>query len=156
MSVVTRSAVVSGTSEEVFDLTQDYSMRGAWDRFPESYELESASGKPEPGAIVHIRAKNGHRMTVRYVSFNRPRAAAMTMVSGPWFIREFAGTWQFKPAGPGQTEVTFIYRVVAGPRWLAWLVQPLLDWSFGRHSVQRLRGLGRHAERLFRAPGLAA
>lgn len=152
MSVVTRSAMIPGTPEQVFDLTQDYPARAAWDPFPESYEVESASSKPESGTIVHIRAKNGHRMTVRYVSFNRPRAAAMTMVSGPWFIGEFAGTWQFKPAGDGQTEVSFIYRVVAAPRWLAWLIQPALDWSFGRHSVRRLRGLARHAERLFRSP----
>ncbi|UWX03482.1 SRPBCC family protein [Pseudoxanthomonas sp. NC8] len=145
MALVSRTILVNGSPEEVFDLTQDYSVRTAWDPFPERYALRSPSGSPEPGAEVHIRAKNGHEMTVRYVSFNRPRAAAMAMVSGPWFLEEFAGTWQFKPAADGQTEVTFKYRIVPKPHWLAWFLRPLLTHSFARHSERRLEGLKRYA-----------
>lgn len=146
MSVITRSIVVAGAPAHVFDVTQDYAVRGTWDPFPESYALEPAERPPGVGTIVHIRARNGHRMTVRYVAFNRPRAAAMTMLRGPWFIREFAGTWQFKPAGEGHTEVTFVYRVLAAPRGLAWLLQPLLERSFARHSARRLQGLQRYLQ----------
>jgi hypothetical protein len=83
-------------------------------------------------------------MTVRYVGFRRPRAAAVEMVRGPWFIAKFAGTWRFDAIGPERTRVTFRYNLVAGPRALAWLIQPLLERVFARHTRRRLAALHRY------------
>jgi ribosome-associated toxin RatA of RatAB toxin-antitoxin module len=95
---------------------------------------------------ITVRARNGYRMRVKYVSYVRPRAAAIEMVSGPWFIRRFAGTWSFVAASENSTRVTFKYNVVAGPKWLAPLLQPLLNMSFSRHARRRLLALKAYVE----------
>jgi hypothetical protein len=68
------------------------------------------------------------------------------MKRGPWLLESFAGSWRFKPAGPGRTRVTFRYRLTARPRWLRWLLHPLLAAFFGRDTRRRLRALRRAAE----------
>ena len=98
------------------------------------------------GVCLTVYAKNGFRMKVRYVSYLRPRAAAIEMVSGPWFIERFAGTWQFVAASDRETRVTFKYNVVAGPLVIGRLLQPHLNWSFSRHARARLKALSHHLE----------
>lgn len=140
MPVVSREEVLPGTPEELFDLTQNYSLRAAWDPFPESYEFHNMAG-PALGCEVTVRAKNGFRMRVRYVAFDRPSAAAIEMVTGPWFFRRFAGTWRFLPESPGKTRVVFKYNVLARPGLLAPLLNAILARSFARHARARLLSL---------------
>lgn len=141
MSVIEHSETLPGSAEALFDLTQDYAVRLRWDPFPQSYRFLAPATGPEVGAVVVVRAHNGQSMTVRYVSYNRPRAAAIDMVDGPWFIAAFAGAWSFKRVSEQETRVSFKYRVVARPRALAWLIQPLLNRSFLRHARRRLGAL---------------
>lgn len=141
MSMIEQSAILSESPERLFDFTQDYSRRHLWDPFPESYHFVPPDSGPGVGATLIVRAKNGQSMTVRYVSYNRPRAAAIEMVSGPWFISRFHGTWSFNSLARQQTRVTFKYNVIARPLALAWLIQPILNRSFKWHASQRIRAL---------------
>lgn len=124
MSVIEHSETLPGSAEALFDLTQDYSVRLRWDPFPQSYRFLAPATGPEVGAVVIVRARNGRAMTVRYVSYNRPRAAAIDMVDGPWFISAFAGAWSFKRVSERETRVSFKYRVVARPPACAGLADP--------------------------------
>ena len=147
MARVEYSEILPGTPEPLFDLTQDYAQRPAWDPFPKGYDFLPPANGPGKGAALVVHARNGRSMTVRYVSYNRPRAAAIEMIDGPWFIARFAGTWLFEAVGDTHTRVSFKYHVLAGPRWLAWLIQPLLLRSFRRHARQRVQALHRHVLR---------
>jgi hypothetical protein len=155
VSVIAYSDTVAGGLEEIFDLTQDYSKRPAWDPFPESYEFHDGAAAPAPGVELTVRARNGYLMRVRYVSYVRPRAAAIEMVSGPWFIQRFAGTWSFAAESAKATKVTFKYNVAAGPKWLAPLIQPVLNLSFSRHAKRRVLALKAYADSvaIAQAPG---
>lgn len=146
MSLIQCSIVILGRTEDLFALTQDYGRRLAWDPFPESYRFHDGLKAAEAGAVLTVNARNGYSMTVRYVSFSRPRAAAIEMVSGPWFIGRFAGTWHFAPVDAEQTRVTFKYNVVAAPRILRWLIQPLLNRAFNSHANARLQALKAYVE----------
>lgn len=141
MARIEYAEVLPGSAGALFDLTQDYAQRAAWDPFPKGYEFLPPATGPAKGAVLVVHARNGRSMTVRYVSYNRPRAAAIAMVAGPWFIARFAGTWQFDAFDADRTRVTFKYNVRAGPRGLGWLIQPLLTWSFSRHARQRVQAL---------------
>ena len=152
MSLIQHTETLPGSTEDLFDLTQDYARRAAWDPFPESYEFHDGASYARMGVQLTVRARNGYRMKVKYVSFNRPHAAAIEMVAGPWFIERFAGAWSFVPEAKGCTRVNFKYNIVAGPGAVGWLLQPLIDWSFTRHTKKRLRGLKAYVERTeFRA-----
>ena len=80
-------------------------------------------------------------METEYVSFNPPRAVAIKMTRGPWFLESFAGSWRFEQVEPGITRVGFHYSVRARPRWLAWLLTPVLSRVFARDTRRRLRAL---------------
>ena len=130
----------------LFDLTQDYARRAEWDPFPESYEFHEGVTHPQIGVHVTVRARNGFSMRVEYVTFDRPHAAAIKMVAGPWFIHRFAGTWHFTSEANKFTRVTFKYNVVAGPTIVGWLLQPFIERSFSRHTKERLRALKSYVE----------
>jgi ribosome-associated toxin RatA of RatAB toxin-antitoxin module len=141
MSLIEYNEILSESAERLFDFTQDYSARHLWDPFPESYRFIPPACGAELGASLEVIAKNGQSMVVRYVSYNRPRAAAIEMVSGPWFISRFHGTWSFTSLAPQRTRVVFKYNVSAKPRALAWLIQPILNRSFRWHARHRVRAL---------------
>ena len=65
-------------------------------------------------------------METEYVSFNPPRATAVKMTRGPWFLSSFAGSWRFEEIEPGRTRVGFHYSLEARPRALSWLLNPIL------------------------------
>jgi ribosome-associated toxin RatA of RatAB toxin-antitoxin module len=125
---------------ELFDLSQDYDHRLEWDPF-----LRSASLVGAREAGVGVRAlcvsRSGWAMETEYVSFNPPRATAVKMTRGPWFLAGFAGSWRFEEIGPGRTRVGFRYSLEARPRALAWLLNPILARSFARDTRARLRAL---------------
>jgi ribosome-associated toxin RatA of RatAB toxin-antitoxin module len=131
---------------ELFDLSQDYDHRLEWDPF-----LRSASLVGAREAGVGVRAlcvsRSGWAMETEYVSFNPPRATAVKMTRGPWFLAGFAGSWRFEEIKPGRTRVGFRYSLEARPRALAWLLNPILARSFARDTRARLRALKQAAER---------
>ncbi len=134
---------------ELFRLSQDYDRRLAWDPF-----LQSASlvGAREAGVGVRAVcvARSGWAMETEYVSFNPPRATAVKMTRGPWFLSGFAGSWRFEEIGSGRTRVGFRYSLEAWPRALSWLLNPILARAFARDTRARLRALKEAVER--RAP----
>ena len=146
MSLIQHTGSLPAGADILFDLTQDYSRRTEWDPFPESYEFHEGATHAQLGVHVTVRARNGFRMRVEYVTFDRPRVAAIKMVTGPWFIRSFAGAWHFFPEAEESTRVTFKYNVIAGPGMVGKLLQPFIDRSFSRHTKQRLGALTSYVE----------
>ena len=86
-------------------------------------------------------------METEYVSFNPPRAAAVKMTRGPWFLSTFAGSWRFEEIQPGRTRVGFRYSLEARPRAISWLLNPILARFFARDTRARLRALKEAGER---------
>lgn len=147
MSLIEHAESLPAGAQVLFDLTQDYARRTEWDPFPESYEFHEGATHAQLGVHLTVRARNGFRMRVKYVSFDRPRVAAIKMVTGPWFIRSFAGTWHFSPEADESTRVTFKYNVIAGLGIVGKRLQPFIDRSFSRHTKQRLSSLKSYVER---------
>src|SRR5947209_6838700 len=143
MPAVEASILIRASQADLFDLSQDYALRTAWDPFIRDMRFLDGATQSALGVRVTGRAYNGLSMTVRFVSFNRPDVVAMTMTEGPWFLEKFAGSWRFVPREDGQTEV--IFRYVFETRF-RWLLNPIFAWVFRRDLRGRLRGLKRGAE----------
>ena len=126
---------------ELFDLTQDYSRRLAWDPFLVRANLigSSAAGI---GVVARCAARNGFVMETRCVSLNPLSVCAIEMTSRPWFLRSFAGSRRLDPIGPGRTHVSFAYHLVGRPRLLGGPIAVVFAWETGR----RLRALERKAQ----------
>jgi hypothetical protein len=132
--------------DELFRLSQDYGRRLEWDPFLRSAGLVGAR---EAGVGVRALcvARSGWAMETEYVSFNPPRATAVKMTRGPWFLSSFAGSWRFEEIGPGRTRVGFRYSLEAWPQALSWLLNPVLGRSFARDTRARLLALKGAVER---------
>src|SRR5262245_26996588 len=141
-----QSIVIAASADALFALTQDYRRRLDWDPFLKSAELVGGAPKAAVGVRAFCVAHNGLGMETEYVSFNPPRTCAVKMTRGPRLIESFAGSWRFEEIAPYQTRVTFRYHLRARPRWLAWLLTPLLSRRFARETRRRLDALKRAAE----------
>jgi ribosome-associated toxin RatA of RatAB toxin-antitoxin module len=144
MPTFERSIEIAALPEELFDLTQDYERRLLWDPFLKVAELHGDA--PNVGVRAWCVAWHGLGMETEYVSFNRPHTTAVKMTRGPRLIGQFAGSWRFQPIGTDRTRVIFRYHVDAAPRWLAWLLNPIMQVIFKHEVKQRLTGLKRAVE----------
>ena len=90
-------------------------------------------------------------MDIEYISYKPNEVAAVKMVKGPYIFDEFAGGWQFKALSDGHTRVRFSYNITARPRWLSWLLTPILCFKFRRETEKRIVALTAYAERQFAA-----
>ena len=93
----------------VFDYTQDYDNRLKWDTFLKKAELIDGAKKADKGVKAYCVAKNGMGMVTEYVSYNRPKATAIKMTTGPFMFKTFLGSWTFKEIDRLRTEVIFLY-----------------------------------------------
>jgi hypothetical protein len=146
MAAVEHSITVHARPEDLFALTQDYTLRLRWDPFLREARLVGGACRAAPGVRAWCVAWHGLGMETEYVSFNPPRVAAVRMTRGPALLASFAGSWRFAEAGPGRTRVCFRYRLAARPRWLRRVLDPLLRTVFARDTARRLLSLRRAVE----------
>jgi hypothetical protein len=135
------SVLIDAPAADLFALTQDYTRRLEWDCFLRAARLVGGAREAGLGVRADCTAWNGLSMETEYVSFNPPSTAAVKMTRGPWFLDSFAGSWRFHEETPGRTRVFFKYAVRGRPRWLAFLLDPLLGWVFRRETRKRLAAL---------------
>jgi hypothetical protein len=135
---------IAAEPEALFELTQDYGRRLAWDPFLKEARLLDGATRPVTGVRAWCVARSGLGMETRYVSFNPPTACAVEMTRGPWFLRSFAGSWRFDRVAPGRTNVAFTYSLVGRPRFLT----APFRLAFARDTRRRLLSLKQAAERV--------
>jgi ribosome-associated toxin RatA of RatAB toxin-antitoxin module len=135
------SIVIAAAPGELFALTQDYARRLEWDPFLRSAELLCGATAPGVGVRAYCVATSGWGMETEYVSFNPPRTTAVKMTRGPWLIETFAGSWRFEELSEGRTRVGFRYHLRVRPRWLSWLLAPIVGRAFRRDTRRRLVAL---------------
>jgi ribosome-associated toxin RatA of RatAB toxin-antitoxin module len=137
------TAVVDGSPEAIFDLTQDYARRLTWDPFLRHAVLLDGATAPGVGVRAWCVSRWGIGMETEYVSFTPPRVAAVKMTRGPRVLETFGGAWAFAPLDDGRTAVTFRYQLRARPRWLAWALEPMARWWFARETRTRVIALAK-------------
>jgi len=132
MSLVEGSIVIEAPAPGLFALSQDYTLRSAWDPFVRKMRFLGGATAAGQGVRVWVRAWTGLMMEVVFTSFRPPLSVAMKMLRGPWFLAQFAGTWLFKPLQNGSTEVIFRYSFTVRGPWPRFLVEPIIAWVFQR------------------------
>ncbi|MBS1912643.1 MAG: SRPBCC family protein [Bacteroidetes bacterium] len=153
MPSTAESIHIDAPCEQVFDLLHDYSRRLAWDPFLRRADvLGHAAGRADHRVDVGTRTwcaarrrNGGLGMETVYVTFQRPRVAAVRMTRGPWFIRLFGASIRHVPEGSG-CRVTYRFMFETGPRWLAPLMKPIFHRFFERETRARLEALKKYME----------
>jgi hypothetical protein len=78
-----------------------------------------------------------------YVSFRPPDVAAIKMVNRPWFFDSLAATIRHRDLADGSSRIEYTYNFSARPRWLRWLLHPVMHAILRYETQRRLRSLRR-------------
>jgi hypothetical protein len=116
------SQVIPAVAEDVFDLVHDYERRLSWDTLLSAAYLDDGFARAEKGATsvcVGRRSLGGLALKTIYVTFERPTVAAVKMVNSPPFF-------------------------TAKPRFLRWLLEPIMTLLFRWETRKRLEALRDH------------
>jgi Polyketide cyclase / dehydrase and lipid transport len=149
------SEVIAATSAEVFDLVHDYARRLEWDTLLRAAYLDDGHTRAAKGATsvcVGRRSLGGIALKTRYVSFDRPKVAAVELVSSPPFFGRWAASIRHVDLGERESRITYTYSFTSKPRALRWLFEPIMAWVFRWETRKRLRALRDHFARKSR-PG---
>jgi hypothetical protein len=150
MSRVRCAVEVAAPAAALFALSQDYRHRHRWDPFLREGHLLDGAQSPAVGVRAWCVAHNGLAMETTYVSFQPPTVVAVKMTQGPRIISSFAGSWRFTPlparTGPTRTQVVFRYQIAGRPRWLSFLLDPLLAAFLRWETTRRLLAMKRAVE----------
>lgn len=147
MAIIEHSIEINAAQDVVYRISQDYNVRFDWDPFPDRLEmLDGGDYLAERGKRVYVRSKLGLSMVVEFVQVNPPSRAAIAMVSGPLFLKKFAGTWIFQPLSSECTLAKFRYALEAKPALLRPLIEALAVAYFRRTVRKRLLALKQYCE----------
>jgi hypothetical protein len=150
MALARVRATLPASSAQAFDLLHDYQRRLEWDTLlSEAYLL---GGKNEAGLGVASvcrgrRSLGAFALETVYVSFRRPRVAAVKMVRPMAFFAKWAASIRHCDLAEGGSSIEYCYSFVARPRWLRWLLEPILNAVFRWETRRRLTALARYLGR---------
>jgi hypothetical protein len=151
MKSVQAAIDIHASPEAIFDLIHDYSRRLQWDPFLKEACLLDGAQAAGPGVKSLCTARNGFAglaMETVYVSFDRPRVAAVRMTRGPALLETFAASINQEDIGAGVTRVTYRFHFLSRPRWLRVVIEPIAAALFRREVRDRLEALKNHMERV--------
>jgi hypothetical protein len=141
-------------SEVVFDLVHDYARRLQWDTLLR--RAETIGDEPAGKDVVAVCAARwrlgGLVFATRYVSFDRPRVAAVTLVEPYLVFAMWSASIRHKDlpdasSSPAQRSlVTYTMSFRCRPRWLAPVLEPVALQAFRLETRRRLTALKRHLE----------
>ena len=130
--------------ERVFAVLHDYLLRLTWDTLLSAAYLEegaTAAGKGVTSVCVGRSSLGRIALRTVYVSFDPPRVAAVKMLNQPPFFGAWAASIRHEPLPEGGSSVTYTWNFTARPRWLAFLLEPLMSVVFRWETKKRLSAL---------------
>ena len=135
--------IIPAPAADVFRLIHDYDRRLEWDTLLQRAFMVDGRA-PCVGAIAVCKGRphlGGIELRTEYVSFDPPRVAAVRMVNRPPFFDTWAATIRHEPLSDSSSAVEYKYHFRARPRWLRFLLHPLMNTTFKWETRRRLRAL---------------
>ncbi len=141
------SDVIPAPAEEVFRLLHDYDRRLEWDTLLQAAFLLDGCKQADVGARSVCKGKSrlgGIALTTEYISFRPPNLAAVRMINRPPFFETFAATIRHAAQSDGSSTIEYNYNFTSRPRWLRFVLHPIMNLAFKFETRKRLAALRRH------------
>lgn len=130
-------------AEAAFDLLHDYPRRLHWDTLLRAAWTEG--DEPPAKGVVAVctarRSLGGYSFRTRYVTFDRPRVAAVKLESRPPFFAAWAASIRHEDLPGDRSRLTYTMTFRCRPAWAAPLLEPVARLAFERETRRRLRAL---------------
>ncbi len=138
------SAIIPASSAEVFRLLHDYERRLEWDTLLQAAYLTDDWTEAQLHATSVCQGRwqlGGMALKTEYITFNPPEVAAVRMVNRPPFFHSFAATIRHRDRADGSSHIEYLYKFTARPRWLRWILHPIMSVVFRFETQKRLNAL---------------
>jgi hypothetical protein len=138
------SEIIPAPSAVVFDLLHNYSRRLEWDTLLQAAYLDDGYTTACEGATsvcVGRRSLGGIALKTVYVSFTRPSVAAVKMVNKPPFFEAWAASIRHEDLADNASRITYKFHFTASPRFLRFLLDPIMERVFSWETRKRLQAL---------------
>ena len=135
---------IDASCQAVFDAVHDYERRLEWDSMLSQARLLAGATAAEVGVrslCVGTWKSAFLAVETEYVTCKRGRVAAVTLTNRPAFFGSFAATIKHEALGEARSRTTYIYSFRARPRFLAPLLEPVMQYMIAREVRDRLRSL---------------
>lgn len=131
-------------SAAVFALLHDYSRRLEWDTLLSAAYLDdghAAAARNATSVCVGRWYLGRIALKTEYVTFDPPRLAAVKMINRPPFFETWAASIHHEDLDGDSSRVTYTWTFSARPRWLRWLLEPVMNRRFQVETQRRLKAL---------------
>ena len=138
------SEIIPARSGEVFDLLHDYTRRLEWDTLLQAAYLDDGhpvAGKGATSVCVGRRSLGGIALKTVYMTFERPKVAAVKMVNSPVFFQSWAASIRHEDISGHESRITYKFQFTAKPHILRFILEPLMERVFVWETRKRLRAL---------------
>lgn len=138
------SELLPAPANVVFDLLHDYDRRLQWDTMLKAAYLEGEDGVAGKGVVsvcVGRASLGGIAIRAVYVSFQRPKLAAVKMLNSPPFFDKWAASIHHKDVSLHESRITYKYHFTAKPHFLRFILEPIMKKVFAWETRKRLRAM---------------
>lgn len=146
----TISAEIPASADEVFTLLHDYDRRLEWDTLLQEAYLTEGHTEAKLGATTVCRGRSwmgSIAMKTIYVSFRPPEVAAVKLINRVPFFEKFAASIRHRVISENSSSLEYTYNFQARPRWLRFVLHPIMSRFLKWETAKRLDALRRVFER---------
>jgi hypothetical protein len=139
--------VIPAPADDVFRLLHDYTRRLEWDTLLQAAYLLEGCKQPGLGVKSVCKGKRtlgGIALTTEYISFSAPEVAAVRMINRPPFFDTFAATIRHESRADGSSRIEYNYNFTSRPRWLRFVLDPIMNFCFKMETKKRIAALRRY------------
>lgn len=149
---------IAVSPSKVWDAIHKYEHRLEWDRMLRDLAVDGVA--PRQAAAINVGSEvtqwarwtaGGVMMKARYLVSRPPTAteagyAKVEMIRGPWFFRSFTAQSELIALDANSTRSVAKYEFECGPKWLRWIIEPIVLAVFRHETTARWVSLKRYLE----------
>jgi hypothetical protein len=138
------SEIIPAASHVAFDLIHDYARRLEWDTLLQAAYLDggdASAGKGVTAVCVGRKSLGGVTLRTVYVSFDRPKVAAVKMINTPAFFQSWAASIRHENISDQESRITYQFHFVTKPNILRFILDPIMEKVFIWETRKRLHAL---------------
>src|SRR5215510_10666755 len=136
--------VIPAPSSAVFDLLHDYTRRLEWDTLLQAAYLEDGAqvaAKGVTAVCVGRKSLGSIALKTIYVTFERPRLAAVKMVNASVCFQTWAASIRHEDISAHESRLTYKFQFTTQPHFLRFVLDPLVGQLFAWETKKRLQAL---------------
>ncbi|NWB84340.1 MULTISPECIES: hypothetical protein [Pseudomonas] len=138
------SLIMPSSAAEAFEAFHNHSVRRQWDTLLSHAAVEGGGNHPYIGAITINQGRGWKRLfalRTRFVNYLPAQVAAAVIVEPAGCFEWWAASMRHRDIDDATSELIYTFSVRLRPRWLGWVLDPLVNRVFEWETRQRFAAM---------------